>query len=233
MEAGGTGGPSVLIRTNSLFLGKAYQEGAPNIRTSVFAEDILENLMTLLNADTDYGAAWNPQDIEALDFAFVKKRYFYHTPYDTIDKITQGSIQHMGENVLMTTLQVNKNANMAHQKAKTRLVFQDFILGNTMLISTFTAFRALDIVIGIAILISFLIFGLIYFRKYGYEEEKKRIRTLYLVSLGFNVVSWFFGLIWSILLLVISDAIHPHTFYTNSTLCAALVFFSSSIKECI
>ena len=58
----------------------------------------------LIPADTDYRIYRDKlNDVSGLDFAFIKNGFTYHTPYDDMDHLEPGQIQHMGDNILAVT----------------------------------------------------------------------------------------------------------------------------------
>lgn len=51
-------------------------------------------------SDTDYRQFRDFGGIPGYDFAYNTKGYKYHTKYDSLDSIDQGSLQHTGDNIL-------------------------------------------------------------------------------------------------------------------------------------
>ncbi|EPZ33122.1 Peptidase M28 domain-containing protein [Rozella allomycis CSF55] len=100
LEGGGTGGRSILFRSNSYSMIAAYAKVAPFPHMNVAGE----KLMRLLGSSTDYdvyvGNVGNAIYVpDVVDVAFYEGRIHYHTENDSLDNIGPESVQHMGSNV--------------------------------------------------------------------------------------------------------------------------------------
>ncbi len=96
MEARGNQGKSILFETgeDSFRLIKLYQEYAKNTLTNSFTSEIYK----LLPNDTDL-TVFKRNGITGVNFAFQGNVSHYHTPADNIQNLSQGSVQHQGDNV--------------------------------------------------------------------------------------------------------------------------------------
>ncbi|HEY1879169.1 MAG TPA: M28 family peptidase [Caulobacteraceae bacterium] len=97
LEARGGGGRAQMFETGpgnatavDLFLKNAIQPEANSL--SVFIYKQLPN-------DTDYTVA-KAAGVPGLNFAFIGRQFDYHSPSSTVAALDQGSVQHMGDEVL-------------------------------------------------------------------------------------------------------------------------------------
>ncbi|MCP3672951.1 MAG: M28 family peptidase, partial [Gammaproteobacteria bacterium] len=96
MEARGNQGKSILFETgeDNFRLIKLYQEYAKNPLSNSLASEIYK----LLPNDTDL-TVFKRNGISGVNFAFMGNVNHYHTPADNIQNLSQGSVQHQGDNV--------------------------------------------------------------------------------------------------------------------------------------
>ncbi|PSS26958.1 Endoplasmic reticulum metallopeptidase [Actinidia chinensis var. chinensis] len=97
VEASGTGGLDVVC-----------QSGPGSWPSSVYAQSALypmansaaQDVFPVIPGDTDYRMFANDYgNIPGLDMIFLLGGYFYHTSYDTVERLLPGSIQARGENL--------------------------------------------------------------------------------------------------------------------------------------
>ncbi|GFS33846.1 Zn-dependent exopeptidases superfamily protein [Actinidia rufa] len=97
VEASGTGGLDVVC-----------QSGPGSWPSSVYAQSALypmansaaQDVFPVVPGDTDYRMFANDYgNIPGLDMIFLLGGYFYHTSYDTVERLLPGSIQARGENL--------------------------------------------------------------------------------------------------------------------------------------
>lgn len=100
LDATGTGGKEILFQTgpNSPWLVDCYANGAKFPYASVIGEEIFER--DIIPSDTDFRIFRDYGKIPGLDLAYAYNDYVYHTRYDDIDMIEDGTYQHTGDNVL-------------------------------------------------------------------------------------------------------------------------------------
>ncbi|KAJ0972606.1 hypothetical protein J5N97_020565 [Dioscorea zingiberensis] len=97
IEASGTGGLDLVCRSGpGSWPSFIYAQSAVHPMAISAAEDVFG----IIPGDTDYRIfAEDYGNIPGLDIIFVLGGYFYHTSYDTIERIFPGSIQARGENL--------------------------------------------------------------------------------------------------------------------------------------
>jgi hypothetical protein len=64
------------------------------------AQDVFQS--GLIPSYTDF-EVFRRAGYEGLDFALFRNGYKYHTPRDSFDSVTNGTVQHFGENILQIT----------------------------------------------------------------------------------------------------------------------------------
>jgi hypothetical protein len=101
---------SILFRTNSYSLVKAWKNYAPYPHASI----LFNNLVQFIHSDTDYRPYVNLGEKEGVDIAFYTYRYWYHTPKDDLTQSYPISAQHMGDNVKGLTLAVADSDVLDH-----------------------------------------------------------------------------------------------------------------------
>jgi Zn-dependent M28 family amino/carboxypeptidase len=76
----------------------------------------------IIISDTDYRIFVAYKGVTGLDLAYFRNSYVYHTTLDTVASIEEGSIQHMGDNILAVlkemgstpVLDVSNNSKMLY-----------------------------------------------------------------------------------------------------------------------
>ncbi|KAK7359388.1 hypothetical protein VNO77_01346 [Canavalia gladiata] len=98
VEASGTGGPDLVCQSGpSSWPSDVYAEAAKYPMANSAAQDVFP----IIPGDTDYRIfSEDYGNIPGLDIIFLLGGYFYHTSYDTVDRLLPGSIQARGENLL-------------------------------------------------------------------------------------------------------------------------------------
>ncbi|XAR64405.1 hypothetical protein NMG60_11024726 [Bertholletia excelsa] len=97
VEASGTGGLDVVCQSGpGSWPSRVYAESAIYPMANSAAQDVFP----LIPGDTDYRIFANDYgNIPGLDVIFLLGGYFYHTSYDTVDRLLPGSIQARGDNL--------------------------------------------------------------------------------------------------------------------------------------
>lgn len=78
-----------------------YASSATFPSAQVAAEEIFES--GLIPSDTDFRIFTNVGGLPGFDFAHIINGQRYHTKFDSLDYLPQGSIQHTGYNMLELT----------------------------------------------------------------------------------------------------------------------------------
>jgi len=99
LDSAGPGGKSLLFRASNGAGGllDAYASAVPRPFGSVVGEDLFR--AALVPSDTDF-RVYNERGLRTLDMAFIEDGYAYHTRLDTPERVTPGSLQHLGDNTL-------------------------------------------------------------------------------------------------------------------------------------
>ncbi|KAJ4884161.1 Zn-dependent exopeptidases superfamily protein [Raphanus sativus] len=98
LEASGTGGIDLVCQSGpGSWPSNVYSQAAVYPMAQSSAQDIFD----VFPGDTDYRMfAQDYGDIPGLDIIFLLGGYYYHTSFDTIDRIIPGSMQARGENLI-------------------------------------------------------------------------------------------------------------------------------------
>ncbi|XP_028772181.1 endoplasmic reticulum metallopeptidase 1 [Neltuma alba] len=97
VEASGTGGPDLVCQSGpSSWPSNVYAEAAIYPMANSAAQDVFP----VIPGDTDYRIfSQDYGNIPGLDIIFLLGGYYYHTSYDTIERLLPGSIQARGDNL--------------------------------------------------------------------------------------------------------------------------------------
>lgn len=103
LESVGSGGKELLFQSNrnNSWLVQMYGKSSSYPSAQVAAEEIFES--GLIPSDTDYRIFRNFGGLPGLDFAHVINGHRYHTKFDSLEYLPQGSIQHTGYNIMELT----------------------------------------------------------------------------------------------------------------------------------
>ncbi|CAN8238621.1 unnamed protein product [Cochlearia groenlandica] len=98
VEASGTGGVDLVCQSGpGSWPSQVYSKAAVYPMAQSSAQDVF----SVIPGDTDYRMfAEDYGDIPGLDIIFLLGGYYYHTSFDTIDRIVPGSMQARGENLI-------------------------------------------------------------------------------------------------------------------------------------
>ncbi|WZZ68191.1 hypothetical protein YC2023_079561 [Brassica napus] len=98
VEASGTGGIDLVCQSGpGSWPSNVYSQAAMHPMAQSSAQDVFP----VIPGDTDYRMfAEDYGDIPGLDIIFLRGGYYYHTSFDTVDRILPGSMQARGENLI-------------------------------------------------------------------------------------------------------------------------------------
>jgi hypothetical protein len=99
LDSAGPAGKSLLFRATNDASGllEIYASAVPWPFGSVVGEDLFR--AALVPSDTDF-RVYSERGLRSLDMAFIEDGYAYHTRLDTLERVTPGSLQHVGDNTL-------------------------------------------------------------------------------------------------------------------------------------
>ncbi|KMT07478.1 hypothetical protein BVRB_6g150960 isoform A [Beta vulgaris subsp. vulgaris] len=97
IEASGSGGPDVVCQSGpGSWASRVYAQSA----VYPMAQSTAQDIFGIVPGDTDYRIfAQDYGKIPGLDVIFLLGGYFYHTSYDTLERLLPGSIQARGDNL--------------------------------------------------------------------------------------------------------------------------------------
>ncbi|KAK4597650.1 hypothetical protein RGQ29_015254 [Quercus rubra] len=109
VEASGSGGPDLVCQSGpGSWPSRIYAQSAVYPMAHSAAQDVFP----VIPGDTDYRMfSQDYGNIPGLDIIFLLGGYFYHTSYDTIEKLLPGSIQARGDN-LFSIIKAFTNSSM-------------------------------------------------------------------------------------------------------------------------
>ncbi|XP_004310069.1 PREDICTED: endoplasmic reticulum metallopeptidase 1 [Fragaria vesca subsp. vesca] len=137
VEASGIGGPDLVCQSGpSSWPSQIYAQSAVYPMAHSAAQDVFP----VVPGDTDFRIfSEDYGDIPGLDIIFLLGGYFYHTSFDTVERLLPGSIQARGENLfsilraftnsskLQNTLERHSNLSTTKQQEVGRAVFFDYL----------------------------------------------------------------------------------------------------------
>eukprot|EP01031_Cornospumella_fuschlensis_P040038 gene40038-48780_t len=104
LEAIGSGGREMMFQCNSGYIAHVYQKAAPHPQASVLAHELFKHLLHKV-ASTDwatfirYGKSLYGHHVRGFDTAYVDNGYVYHTSFDALDAVPDGTLINTGENI--------------------------------------------------------------------------------------------------------------------------------------
>ncbi|XP_019101596.1 PREDICTED: endoplasmic reticulum metallopeptidase 1-like isoform X1 [Camelina sativa] len=133
VEASGTGGIDLVCQSGpGSWPSQVYSQAAVYPMAQSSAQDVFP----VIPGDTDYRMfAEDYADIPGLDIIFLLGGYYYHTSFDTVDRIVPGSMQARGENLISvlkaftssSRLKVASERKDANNDMVERAVFFDYL----------------------------------------------------------------------------------------------------------
>ncbi|KAG5521849.1 hypothetical protein RHGRI_034169 [Rhododendron griersonianum] len=137
IEASGTGGPDLVCQSGpGSWPSLVYAQSALYPMAHSAAQDVFPSFP----GDTDYRMFANDYGkIPGLDVIFILGGYFYHTSYDTVERLLPGSIQARGDNIfslikafansseLQTAFERESRGASTHKSDDERAVFFDYL----------------------------------------------------------------------------------------------------------
>ncbi|XP_058192840.1 uncharacterized protein LOC131310060 isoform X2 [Rhododendron vialii] len=137
IEASGTGGPDLVCQSGpGSWPSLVYAQSALYPMAHSAAQDVFPSFP----GDTDYRMFANDYGkIPGLDVIFILGGYFYHTSYDTVERLLPGSIQARGDNIfslikafansseLQTAFERESRGASTHKFDDERAVFFDYL----------------------------------------------------------------------------------------------------------
>ncbi|KAJ4822548.1 hypothetical protein Tsubulata_050090 [Turnera subulata] len=110
VEASGTGGLDLVCQSGpGAWPSLVYAQSAPYPMAHSAAQDVFP----VIPGDTDYRIfSEDHGNIPSLDIIFLLGGYYYHTSYDTLDKLLPGSMQARGENLFSILKAFTNSSNL-------------------------------------------------------------------------------------------------------------------------
>lgn len=114
LDAGGTGGKALLTQTgpHDISMAKLYAATVSTPHATVLAQDIFQS--GVVPSDTDY-RVYAGTGIPGLDIVYFRNGYLYHTTKDKVQEIPTGSLQHMGDIVLVMVQNLVTNSQFTRE----------------------------------------------------------------------------------------------------------------------
>ncbi|CEF66358.1 Endoplasmic reticulum metallopeptidase 1 [Strongyloides ratti] len=142
LEASGSGGRELLFQAGpgNQWILQAYLNSAIHPHCSVLGQEIFQS--GVYPGDTDFRIFRDYGRIPGLDIAYVQNGYWWHTEFDQAKRITPGSLQRAGENVLATVKELINSPyfNNPAQYEDKKFVFFDILGITTIVYSMNTAY---------------------------------------------------------------------------------------------
>uniref|UniRef100_A0A8R1I445 FXNA-like protease n=1 Tax=Caenorhabditis japonica TaxID=281687 RepID=A0A8R1I445_CAEJA len=129
LEASGSGGRELLFQAGpaNQWLLNSYLDAAVHPHCSVIGQEVFQS--GVVPGDTDFRIFRDHGRVPGLDLAFVQNGYWWHTEFDTAERITSGSLQRAGENVFATLSHLLRSPYLEKpaEYADRKTVFFDFL----------------------------------------------------------------------------------------------------------
>ncbi len=154
MDAGGTSGRSLILRTShgAGWLLRAFARTAPRPHGNLIVQQLLEGDV-LHGVETDMRAMLD-LNVPGLDFTTYEEGYPYHTKKDNRERLGPGMIQHEGANVLALAQELIQQ-DIPSKNTRESVVFYD-VLGRVMVLYTPATGRVL---VGVVLLLALIALG--------------------------------------------------------------------------
>lgn len=102
-----------------------YRQSAPRPFGHAVSEELFET--GAIPSGTDFEVFRDDGGVPGLDFAYVEAGWRYHTRDDSIDYITQDSIQYTGENILPLTIKMANSDELADPPEGTSAIYFEYL----------------------------------------------------------------------------------------------------------
>lgn len=102
-----------------------YRQSAPRPFGHAVSEELFES--GVIPSGTDFEVFRDDGGVPGLDFAYVEAGWRYHTRDDSIDYITQDSIQYTGENILPLTIRMANSDELADPPEGTSAIYFEYL----------------------------------------------------------------------------------------------------------
>ncbi len=145
VEGSGSAGESLLLRTGpgSGWVVDAFRDSVSHPSAASVADEVFKRMPN----DTDFSVSQRA-GLPGADFAFAGERNHYHSPLDTVENLSQVTVQHHGENLLPLARKL-ASIDLATQQRDDRLYHT---LAQTVTISWAVRHNLLFVVVGFVLL---------------------------------------------------------------------------------
>ncbi|TMS33929.1 hypothetical protein L596_001613 [Steinernema carpocapsae] len=158
MEASGSGGRELLFQAGpgNQWLLNSYLEAAVHPHCSILGQEVFQS--GVYPGDTDFRIFRDYGRVPGLDLAFVQNGYWYHTEFDRAERITPGSMQRAGENVLATLRHLLDSPYLEHpaEYGDQKFVFFD-VVGLFTVIYPMGVGEAVNVVSSIIVIVNVIV----------------------------------------------------------------------------
>lgn len=129
LDALGNGGKEILFQSGPQhpWIAKYYTQYAVHPYANSMGEEIFQ--LNLIPSDTDFRIFRDFGHIPGLDLAHCLNDYVYHTEYDGMESISDGTFQHTGDNILAIAKAIANSPELpdTSKHASGNLVFYDVL----------------------------------------------------------------------------------------------------------
>ena len=128
LEGSGAGGRAMVVQTGPrhAWLVEAFRDVAPRPHASTMAQEIFQTKIIPGWTDFETYVEFSEHEIAGIDMVFIRNGYVYHTDIDDVRHVTQGTLQHLGNNLLPTVRALASSpylVDAVHYKDKTAIFF--------------------------------------------------------------------------------------------------------------
>ncbi|KAL5289346.1 hypothetical protein ACFFRR_009469 [Megaselia abdita] len=224
LDSAGSGGREILFQSGPghPWLMKYYKQAAPHPFASTVAEEMFQR--HVIPSDTDFRIFRDHGPVPGLDMAHQYNGYVYHTKYDVVDIIPNGTYQSTGDNVLSLAKAIANAPELddTSKHAEGHTVYYDY-MGSFLVFYSETEGIIINVLVSLAALICIGISYATMSKVTGYPLLKIINKSITLF--GIQILSTLLAIFLTFAVAIFMDWVRlPMSWFTHSWLILGLYF---------